>query len=472
MRVADPRYTLSSWDTMLSRLVVPGLFAVDTPTMEPRLDLASAFDRVDDLTWDATLRSGLRFSDGFPVTADDVAKTFMSVLADDTDSVYHKNLTERFTSVEALDPLHVRFHLRSKLATIKGDLEFGVVAFHDGGKRKLDGTVVGAGPYVLRELTSTHAILDENPYYAGDKPKIPHVEIRFVHDASARILMVVGGSADLIQNGVRLDLVDEVAERERVKVSTAPSAILTYLMMNNEDPVLRDVRVRKAIAYALDRRAIVESKFQGRAVLATGLLPPMHWAYEPDVVRYDHDIARAKRLLAEAGVKNLHLSYKTSSDAFRVAVARVIAAQLAEIGITVELHSFEFGTFFADIKKGNYQLASMQTNAITSPDWYYTYFNSVRIPDAKDPDANNRWRYRNASVDTWTVDGRAELDPVKQKTIYSKVQKQIADDVPVIPLWHEDNIVLSNKTVENFRINPTARLGGLVAVEKRAVDRP
>jgi len=171
-------------------------------------------------------------------------------------------------------------------------------------------------------------------------------------------------------------------------------------------------------------------------------------------------------------VHGLRLSYKTSSDAFRVAVARVIAAQLAEIGITVELHSYEFGTFFADIKKGNYQLASMQTNAITSADWYYTYFNSARIPTDKDPDANNRWRYRNADVDRWTIDGRAELDPVKQKALYSQVQKQIAEDVPVIPLWHEDNIVLSNKTIENFRITPTARLDGLVGVEKRAVDRP
>jgi len=471
MRAPDPRFTLSSYDTTLSHLVAPGLFAVDTPSMEPRFDLATAFDRVDDLTWDATLHDGVRFSDGSLLTATDVAKTFMYVLDPDTDSVYQKNLSVRFISVEALDPLHVRFHLRAPLATIRGDLEFGIVSFHDGGKRKLDGRVIGAGPYLIRELTSTHVLLDTNPYYFGDKPHVPHVEIRFVRDAAARILMLVGGSADLVQNGVRLDLVDEIAERPRIHVQSAPSAILSYLMMNNDDPVLRDVRVRKAIAYALDRKAIIESKFEGRAVLATGLLPPSHWAYEGNVTRYPHDVARAKQLLADAGVSHLHLIYKTSSDAFRVAVARVIASQLAEIGIEVEVHSFEFGTFFADVKKGNYQLASMQTNAITSADWYYTYFNSTRIPDAHDPDANNRWRYRNADVDRWTVAARGELDPVKQKALYAQVQRQVAEDVPVVPLWHEDNVVLSNVTVENFRIIPTGRLGGLVAVDKRDVDR-
>jgi len=135
-------------------------------------------------------------------------------------------------------------------------------------------------------------------------------------------------------------------------------------------------------------------------VLATGLLPPSHWAYNGDVPRWPHDLARARALLDEAGYRpgpdgvRLRLTYKTSADAFRVAVAHVLAAQLAEVGIAVEVRPFEFATFFADIKKGDYQMATMQTTPITEPDFYYAYFHSSRIPDASDPDAQNRDRLR------------------------------------------------------------------------------
>src|SRR6185503_15175170 len=152
--------------------------------------------------------------------------------------------------------------------------EFGIVSFHGvpPGACKPP-RVIGAGPYVLRELTPYGAKLDANPF-ARTPPKLPHVDIRFVNDAAARILMLVGGAADIIQNSVRGDLVDEVAQRPRVHVESAPSDILTYMLLNLDDPILRDLRVREAIALALDRPAIIDARFEGRARLATGLLPP------------------------------------------------------------------------------------------------------------------------------------------------------------------------------------------------------
>jgi peptide/nickel transport system substrate-binding protein len=301
-------------------------------------------------------------------------------------------------------------------------------------------------------------------------PKLPHVEIKFVRDASARLLMLVGGSVDLIQNAVRLDLIDDVATRPRVHIESAPSVVLTYLMFNNDDPILKDLRVRQAIALALDRPAIIAAKFGGRAQLATGLMPSQHWSYNPNVTRYDHDRARAKRLLDEAGLRDpdgdgprprVSFVYKTSSDAFRVTVARVIAAQLAEIGVAVEIRSFEFATFFTDVKKGSYQLASMQTADITDPDFYFTYFHSSWIPTPKTPDGYNRWRYRNGEVDRLTEEGRRELDRTRRKAIYDQVQALVAADVPIVPLWHEDNVVLTNVDVQGYTITPNARLVGL-----------
>ena len=135
--------------------------------------------------------------------------------------------------------------------------------------------------------------------------------------------------------------------------------------------------------------------------------------YQPS----DHRAIR--RLLDEAGYPDpdgpggaprMRLSYKTSSNQFRLGVARVIAAQLRDIGIDVEVHSFEFGTFFADIKAGNYQLGSMQTSAITEPDFYYTYFHSSRVPTDASPHLHNRWRYRSEDIDSLTDKARHSME--------------------------------------------------------------
>jgi len=477
MRSADPRYAVSSYDLKLSRLVAPGLIAVDTDDLAPRLELAERIDQLDTLTWDVTLRADARFSDGTPVTADDVVWTYQTVLAPDSDSLFHKQWAERFTSIEALDPRRVRLHLVAPLATLITDLDFGIAAHHAAGPdgKFAGGRAVGAGPYAVTELGPDRVVLVANRYWHGGAPAMPRVVIKTVRDSSARTVMLVGGSADLIQNGVRYDVVDDVLGRERVREIRGPSNLLTYMLLNNDDPILDDVRVRRAIALALDRPAIIAHKFAGRAVPATGLLPPNHWAYKA-VDPLAHDPEAAKRLLDEAGYPDpdgdgprprLSLTYKTSADQFRVAVARVLAAQLAQVGIAVEVRPFEFATFFPDIKKGAYQIATMQTTDITEPDMYFPYFHSSRIPDAKNPDLGNRWRLRDPEIDALIEAGRRELDREQRKVIYGKIQERMAELVPVVPLWHEDNVVLVNRAVEGYRVPPNARLSGLAQARKR-----
>ena len=467
----DPRFTLSNYDAAVSKLVAVGLTSVATGTGEPRLELASEITLAGPLTVEITLAER-RFSDGTPVTADDVARTFTTAADPRCGSLYGQIQRERWSSVVAIDPRHVRMQLVRPLGTLRSDLEFGIISFHGvplGACRPP--TVIGAGPYVLRELTPYRALFDASAF-ATRPPRLAHLELRFVADASARILMLVGGSADLLENSVRPDLVDEVGERPRVHVATAHSLLLTYMLLNNEDPILRDLRVREAIALALDRPAIIHARFADRCVLATGLLPPTHWAYNGDVTRWLRDLPRARALLDQAGYPagrdgvRIRLTYKTSADAFRVAVAHVLAAQLAEVGIEVEVRPFEFATFFADIKQGNFQLATMQTTPITEPDFYFSYFHSSRIPSDADRDAQNRWHYRNADLDRVTAAGRAEPDREVRRGLYAEAQRLVARDLPIIPLWHEDNVVLSNVDVQGYEIAPDGRFSGLPTVSK------
>jgi peptide/nickel transport system substrate-binding protein len=468
----DPRYTTTNYETKLSRLVAPGLTTVDTANGEPELVLAASIDRRDPLTIDVTLRDA-SFSDGKPVRAEDVARTYQTVMADECDSLYQKGFLERFEQVEALDDKHVRFHFKKPIAMFMNDIEFGIVSFHDapaGIGCRLP-KVIGSGPYMLHELSARSVVLDANPR-SPTPPKLPHVEVRVVRDGSARLLMLVGGSADLVQNAARLDLVDDVTKRPRVKVESGPSVLLTYMLINNQDKVLHDKRVRQAIALALDRESIINAKFSGRAIIATGLLPTMHWAYNANVTKWQHDTARAKQLLDEAGLPpdargiRLRLVYKTSADAFRISIARVIAGQLREVGIDVEVRSFEFGTFFADIKKGNYQIATMQSPEITEPDFHHWFFHSTNWPTDKNPQGSNRWRYKNDELDRLVDAGRAELDPAKRTQIYAEAQRIVSDELPIIPLWHEDNVALTNVQLQGYTIVPNARFIGLVGASK------
>jgi peptide/nickel transport system substrate-binding protein len=499
MTTADPRFAINNHDSKLTRLVGTGLTAVDTATLEPRLDLATKLEptevtiplpfvtpvpvaigdqvmiarRVDVVpivqpAWDITLRPDAKFSDGSPVLGEDVAFTYASVLDPKTSSLHHKGFTERWWSVTATGPHSVRMVLKQPLATLLSDIDFAIVSKRTG---------LGAGPYVLREIDPAHALLSANPHFYGKRPKTPHLEFKFVRDAAARLLMLVGGSADLLQNAVRLDLVTEIMTRPRVHLESAPSVILTYLMMNNDDPLLKDRRVREAIALAIDRKAIVDAKFGGRARLANGLLPAIHWAYATDLPSRDRDLVRARQLLDEAGFKpnasgvRMSLVYKTSSDAFRMSIARIIAAQLGDVGIAVEVRSFEFATFFADIKKGIYQIASMQSAELNEPDYYYFYFHSSRVPDKGNPDGGNRWRYRSPELDDLAVRGRQEIDLAKRKAIYRDAQHVVWRDVPIVPLWHEDNVVLTNIDLQGYTLTPNARYSGLVNAAKTSSAR-
>lgn len=473
----DPRYTETADDVRLSRLVAPGLTSVETRTMEPTLLLAESVEIVGELTVDVLLRPGLRFSDGRPLTAADVVFTYQSVLDPAMKSPLLRNFRDRFRAVESLGERQVRFHLVKPLATIRSDLEFGIVSARAAGPtgRFAGGRVVGAGPFRVESFHAEEVHLRRNPHWAFAPARSERAEVRVVRDASARSLMLVGGSADLTQNTIRLDLADDLAGKPRVELATAPGPSLTYLMMNGSDPALADVRVRRAIAHAIDREQVLATKLEGRGVLATGLLPPGHWAYNPDVEVLRHDPSRARALLDEAGYPDpdgpggrprLRLIYKTSTQQLRPILARVWAAQLAEVGIAVEVQSFEFATVFDDYKKGNYQLGLLQTTAITEPDFLYAYFHSSRIPTPEEPNWQNRWRYRSARIDELTELGRRTLDRDRRRAFYAEVQAIVARDLPIIPLWHDHIVVLKNVDVQGFELRPSSSLWGLVTASK------
>jgi peptide/nickel transport system substrate-binding protein len=476
----DPRFVSGAYDFKLSRLVYAPLVSVDNDTLEPKMELAESVLPSSPTEWDVTLKEA-QFSDGRSVTADDVIYTVEAMRDPKILSVLKQRfIDDGLVEIHALDDHHLRFVLSHPHAPFITDLDFGILARPRGEAQKaaLPAVPIGAGPFILDSRVGETWRFVANPRYFRGVPRASRLTVRTIRDDNSRLLALVGGSGDLTQNTISPLLIDAVAAQPRLKVETGRSSVYTYLGLNCDDPILKDSRVRRAIAYAIDRSLIVHTKLQDRALIATGMLPTFHWAYAgpPKVTDYPYDPARAKQLLDEAGYRDpdgdgprprFSLTYKTSSNKFRVAVARVIISMLADVGIEVELRPYEFGTFFADVKKGNFQLFMMQVPEIAEPDLYTRFFATKFIPTRENLDeGHNRVRYRNPALDRLLEAGRRELDREKRKAIYSEVQAILARDVPVVSLWHEDNVAAMRREVEGFRIVPTAQLSSLAVTGK------
>src|SRR5262249_36361744 len=187
----DPRWVIGSQETKVSRLIAPGLVSVDQPSMEPIMELAESVTNLDPLTWDATLRDDVRFSDGTKLTARDVLYTYRTVLDPETKSVQLRQYDERLTSVEALDERRVRFHLKQPLATFVTDLDLGIVEAAEAerrGGRWPNGEVAGAGAYHLVSLEPSETIVERNEHYFRGPPPLRPVVFRTMVGPNSRLL--------------------------------------------------------------------------------------------------------------------------------------------------------------------------------------------------------------------------------------------------------------------------------------------
>jgi peptide/nickel transport system substrate-binding protein len=251
-----------------------------------------------------------------------------------------------------------------------------------------------------------------------------------------------------------------------------PYDAFQYLGINLRRPALADVRVRRAIAYAIDRDAIVHYVLAGQAETANGLLPPHHAFHDDDVRGYAYDPARARRLLDSAGypdpdgdgpLPRLRLRYTTSTVELRRRIAEVIAADLAAVGIELSIESYEWATFFDDIAHGDYDLYSLAWIGIRDPDLFRIVFHSAMTP----PAGSNRGGFANARMDRLTERGRAEGDPAARRAIYARVQRVAARTLPYVPLWWPKNVVVMSARLEGFTPHPAGDFGALVHAHLR-----
>ncbi len=467
----DPRLARDAYSTRIIPLLFHSLVMQDERS-EIVPDLAQSWEVEDDRIYIFHLKKGIRFAHGRDLDAGDVKYTITSLSDPELKSPY-QDLARRIKEITILDPCTIRFELEKPHSPFLSQLTIGILPRDLAKERgqEFGRRPIGSGPYmVLRREPGGEIELDLNPYYSGKAPEIHRIIFRVIPDDVTRIMALERGEVQILQNSVPPDDLRVLARNPRIAITTRPGINYTYLGFNLEDPILKNRRVREAIACAIPRDDLINCLLQGQAQPATGLLAPSHWAYEPDVETYSYDPARAESLLDEAGFPDpdgpgpkprFHLLYKTSQNKLRRWIAEAIAYALSEVGIEVEVRSHEFGTLFADIQAGRFQIYTLTWVGVTEPDMYYTIFHSKSRP----PYGANRGGYANPDVDRLTEQGRTLIKQDRRREVYAQVQRIIAHDLPYVSLWYSRDVVACDSRIKNFRIFPGGDWRSLAVAE-------
>jgi peptide/nickel transport system substrate-binding protein len=539
-RELDPRYASDASSTKVTRLLHCALFHVETEDVRPVPEAALALEPQCDegaegcRHWVVTLRDDIFWHDGVRVTAEDVIFTFRSIIGARRPSPFRGELQRKIERIWVKSG-KVHFQLRTPYATFPVDLAIGLVPEHilgmEGG---LDGSfgeeVIGCGPYRFHSRYRDQKIVLERSDFHWEEVGPRYVEVRTLPDEATRVLAIMGGSGDLVVNALSPPVVRTLEERDDVQVLHRPAACTTYLAFNLLDGRLADRRVRKALALGIDRDNLVKEQFQGMAVVADSIIPPLHWAFSGPSEQHIYDPDEARRLLDEAGLRvdpatgfRFSLALKVTTDFFRKNIGSLIAYRLGEIGIQVELLPLELSTFLADVRQGNFELYILQLPQIIDPDilrWllysqaapvltpqpekseYGTHdrrffpplFEEVSGPFAKECRSRwvplvraqaaenllrdtfglpvsigngNRSFYANPELDCLLDLGNLTMTEKARLPYYERAQAIIAHDIPVLPLWHEDNVAVLRSDISGYRLLPLNRYGPVTSIARQ-----
>ncbi len=414
--------------------------------------LATGVEQIDDLTYIVHLREGVKFHNGEEMTSDDVVFTIQRAL---NSAKVKGNLAELDANgIVAIDKYTVQMKTTSKVGTVLNVLTRNYLmslnrkAVEEAGDL-VGRSCVGTGPYKFVEWKPGVQIeMQAFDEYWGEKAKIPTVIYKFVDDANSRVVMLEAGEADMIYSVPASSFAILEANPE-VKTYEQSSNATRWFFINQTVEPLQDINVRKAIAYALDFKALTKAVFGSHAVPATSFFAPGILGATNDLETYECNIEKAKEYLTAAGYPNgLHLEFTMWSQTVQNSMAEIIQAQLAKAGIDIKINALESAAFSAALASGKIQIGiGTNSNASREPNAAAKVFNSANFPKPNYAGVNN------PAVDKLLEEGLAELDQSKRADYYIKIQQLVAEDCLVLPICYENDMYATRADVEGFHIS-------------------
>lgn len=445
----DPRYATDAVSTRLVRLLYRPLVRFDA-SGRPVPDLGR-WRRLDPGHYRFRLDPDATFSDGRPVTARDVVATYRSVL----DPALASPLRGSLANVRAIRSRGLRtvdFRLAQPDPLFPGTLVVGIVpaAAVAGGRRLAN--QAGSGPFAL---VSRHG---DGTLVLRRRRDGARVEFVTVRDATVRAVRLASGDLDIIQGDIPPELFAWLGRQPGLVARRVRGATFSYLGFNLARSATARRAVRLAVAEAIDRRPIIAAVFRGNARPASAVFPPEHWAGARHLSPPPYDPAHARALLHEAGIRGrLTLHFKTSTDYFRLRLAQILRSQLAAVGIDLDIQSLDWGTFYGDIRNGAFQVYGLSWVGLELPDLFRYAFHSTSTP----PVGANRGRLNDPVVDRLIESAEREGDLGKRPALYRAIEQRLLYDLPYVPLWFEDQLVVRRAGVVGYRTDANGNFDAL-----------
>jgi peptide/nickel transport system substrate-binding protein len=453
----DPRFATDATSTRINRLLYQPLVGFDQSSL-PIPALAS-WQQLTPSHYRFTLQGENHFSNGQPLTASDVVATFQSII-DPVTASPHRATLEMVQQIERVDERTIAFRLNRPDPLFPAYLSIGILpADKIKQQHPFHQHPLGSGAFKFIAWPSDGHLQLER---LSDQQKVDFITVK---DPTVRVLKLLRGEIDLLQNDLPTELLGYLKEQSDITISQSRGSNFTYLGFNLEDPVTSNLLIRQAVAHAVDRQTIIHHLFGDAATPAQALLPPWHWAGAASLQAIPFDPMQAKKLLAEMGYNQKHplkLTYKTSSDPFRIRIATIIQHQLAEVGIELDVRSFDWGTFYGDIKAGRFQLYSLAWVGIKTPDIFRYVFASSSMP----PSGANRGRFNDPETDRLIANAEQQVSPAAQALIYHQLHQRLLEQLPYVPLWYEDQLFASRSDIKGYYLAEDGNYDGLKQVKR------
>ena len=454
----DPRYATDATSSRINRLLYQRL-----------VDFDQAYNVIPAVAeWEQLAKDHYRFKlgdnrghfeSGARLSAGDVKSTYDYIL-DPKMASPHRSSLQIIDKIVIVDEETVDFFLKKPDPLFPGYLVIGIIPENINAKKTaLDKKPLGSGKFSFMSWPDSSRLILKR------KSDQQQFEFIYVHDATVRALKLIRGEVDLLQNDLPRELVHYLGNKNDISLNHLSGSNFTYLGFNLEDSLTKNLTIRKAVAHAIDRQALVRYLLGGKTRLANALLPPEHWAGLKSSPSYTYNPDKARLLLQTLGYNKenpLVLEYKTTSDSFRIRIATIIQQQLSEVGIKVKLKSYDWGTFYGDIKNGRFQMYSLSWVGIKNPDIFRYVFHSQSRP----PQGANRGRYMNVEVDELIERAELSTDVASRSRYYRQLQQLLLKELPYVPLWYEEHFVAYRNDISGYQLAGDGNYDGLNKVVK------
>jgi peptide/nickel transport system substrate-binding protein len=474
--VLDPSHATDGLSLNTTNEVMQNLVTFKPGSFDVVGDAAKSWTRsADGKTWTFELYPNLVFSDGTPLDAKAVKFNFDRWRL--TTNPAHGNFAYSYyaddfggfpgtiADVQAPTATRVVIKLAKPLGPFLRDIaeqSFGIGSptAINADPKAFEIKPVGSGPYMVAEWQrDDHITLVANPKYRGPKPGYQTVVIRDIPDQATSVLSIQKGDIDMLTDP-RPDDAKALAKQTGLTVVEQPSNNVSYVAMHVEKKPFGDVRVRRAVAYALDAATMAKSLYSSGAMVADNWTPPGMLGENPTVKAYAHDVAKARALLAEAGFPHgfaTTLSYSTAPRPYLPEpqrVAETIQAELAQAGIQITLQPDEWGVYLDKIKHGRHEMCLIGwTGDNGDPD---NFFYPLLDQDSarKDGNGQNYSFWRDPQFHKLMLAGQATVDDAQRKKIYQQANAMVHDQAPAISLVHTTVPLVMKSTIKGFVPSP------------------